>query len=98
MRAELPAGAEIFDAHTHLGLDIDGMIGDPDELLRIQRAHGITRSFFFCLDEPDRHPGFRAPNDRTLAFAERAPDELIPFVRLADASRAVHEAVLVLDE
>ena len=97
VRAELPTGAEVFDAHTHLGLDIDGMIGDPDELLRIQRAHGITRSFFFCLDEPDRHPGFRAPNDRTLAFAERAPDELIPFVRLDLTESPIDEAVRCLD-
>ena len=55
-RAELPAGAPVFDAHIHLGEDIDGMTGDPDELLPIQRAYGITRSNVFCLDEPDRHP------------------------------------------
>ena len=30
--AELPAGAEIFDAHTHLGNDIDGMTGRYEEL------------------------------------------------------------------
>ena len=28
--AELPAGAVLFDAHTHLGDDIDGMLGRPD--------------------------------------------------------------------
>ena len=72
VRDELPDDAELFDAHVHLGTDIDGMRGELDELLRIQRAHGITRSFMFCLDEPDRHPGFRAPNDRTLAFAEQS--------------------------
>ena len=65
-----PAGVELFDAHVHLGVDIDGMRGDLEELLRIQQAHRITRSFMFCLDEPDRQPGFRAPNDRTLAYAE----------------------------
>ena len=32
LRAELPAGADIFDAHTHLGDDIDGMAGRYDEL------------------------------------------------------------------
>jgi uncharacterized protein len=97
VRAELPEGAEIFDAHTHLGTDIDGMIGDFDELLRIQRAHGITRSFFFCLDEPDRHPGFRAPNDRTLAYAEKGAGELIPFVRLDLTESPIDEAVRCLD-
>src|SRR2546429_3778203 len=31
--------------------------------------------------EPDRHPGFKAANDRTLAFAERSKGRLIPFTR-----------------
>jgi uncharacterized protein len=97
VRAELPAGVEVFDAHTHLGLDIDGMRGERDELLRIQRAHGITCSFFFCLDEPDRHPGFQAPNDRTLEHAAAAPDDLIPFVRLDLTEGPVEEALRCLD-
>ena len=97
VRAELPPDAELFDAHVHLGLDIDGMRGDLDELLRIQRAHGISRSFMFCLDEPDRHPGFRAPNDRTLAFADQSDGELIPFVRLDLTESPIEEAVRCLD-
>jgi predicted TIM-barrel fold metal-dependent hydrolase len=97
VRAELPDGVEIFDAHTHLGLDIDGMRGELDELLRVQRTHGITRSFVFCLDEPDRHPGFRAPNDRTLAHAEAAGAELIPFVRLDLTESPIEEAIRCLD-
>lgn len=97
VRAELPGGVEVFDAHVHLGHDIDGMVGELDELLRIQRAHGITRSFMFCLDEPDRHPGFRAPNDRTLACAERSGGELIPFVRLDLTESPIDEAVRCLD-
>ena len=36
----------------------------------------------FCLDEADRHPAFRAANDRTLEFAGRSKGRLIPFVRL----------------
>ncbi|MHB1244509.1 MAG: amidohydrolase family protein [Gaiellaceae bacterium] len=97
VRAELPEDVEIFDAHTHLGLDIDGMRGELDELLRIQHAHRITRSFVFCLDEPDRHPGFRAPNDRTLALAARSDGELIPFVRLDLTESPIEEAVRCLD-
>ena len=44
--------------------------------------YGVGRAFMFCLDEPDRHPGFRAPNDRTLAYARESNGRLIPFVRL----------------
>jgi uncharacterized protein len=97
VRAELPEGATVFDAHTHLGVDIDGMRGERDELLRIQRRSGITRSFMFCLDEPDRHPAFRAANDRTLAHAAQSDGELIPFVRLDLTEGPVDEAIRCLD-
>src|SRR5262245_16078688 len=82
IRRLLPDGAEIFDAHLHLGTDIDGMIGDYDQLEELMRANGIARAFMFCLDEPDRHPAFSAANDRTLAYAARSEGRLIPFVRL----------------
>ena len=96
-RAELPAGTDVFDAHTHLGEDIDGMSGDRDELLAIQRAYGIVRSFMFCLDEPDRHPAFTAANDRTLAHGAAAPGELVPFVRLDLDETPIEEARRCLD-
>ena len=71
-RRLIPDGRDIFDAHLHLGHDIDGMVGDYDQLERTWRKYGISRAFMFCLDEPDRHPSFSAANDRTLAFAERS--------------------------
>jgi hypothetical protein len=51
----------------------------------------------FCLDEPDRHPGFRAPNDRTLAYARESNGRLIPFVRLDLNEDPVAEANRVID-
>src|SRR5262249_31456675 len=83
VRADLPADLDIFDAPTHLGTDIDGMVGRYEELLGAMDRFGVSRAFMFCLDEPDRHPGFRAGNDRTLEFAARSEGRLIPFVRLA---------------
>ncbi len=97
VRRELPAGAEIFDVHTHLGNDIDGMAGDLDELIGVMDRYGISQAFMFCLDEPDRHPGFRAANERTLAFAERSQGRLIPFVRLDLNESPAEEAERVLD-
>jgi predicted TIM-barrel fold metal-dependent hydrolase len=97
LREELPAGAEIFDAHTHLGTDIDGMVGRYDELEELMDRYRISRSNVFCLDEPDREPGFRAPNDRTLAFAERANGRLIPYVRLDLTEAPIEEAERCLD-
>ena len=97
LRRELPEGAEVFDAHTHLGNDIDGMGGDYDELLRVLDRYGVSRAFMFCMDEPDRHPAFRAPNDRTLEHAERSGGRLIPFVRLDLGEDPIGEATRCLD-
>ena len=93
----LPDGAEIFDAHLHLGHDIDGFSGQYEELERIMDAYGISRAFMFCMDEPDREPAFRAPNDRTLEHAERSNGRLIPFVRLDMNASPIEEAIRCLD-
>jgi predicted TIM-barrel fold metal-dependent hydrolase len=94
---ELPADAEIFDAHVHLGHDIDGMTGVYEDLERINDRYGISRCFMFCMDEVDRHPAFRAANDRTLAYAERSGGRLIPFVRLDLSEEPIEEATRCLD-
>jgi predicted TIM-barrel fold metal-dependent hydrolase len=94
---QLPAGVRLFDAHTHLGTDIDGMIGRYEELIRVMDGYDVERAFVFCLDEPDRHPGFRSGNDRTLAFAERSDGRLVPFVRLALDEGPLEEATRCLD-
>jgi len=97
LRRELPEGADIFDAHLHLGHDIDGMVGVYEDLERGMDKYGISRCFMFCLDEPDRHPGFQAGNDRTLAFGERSNGRMIPFVRLDLAEDPIGEATRMLD-
>jgi len=97
LRADLPNGVRIFDAHVHLGDDIDGMAGRRAELLAIMDEFGIDRAFMFCLDEPDRHPSFRAPNDRTLEHARASGGRLIPFVRLDLNESPIEEAERCLD-
>jgi predicted TIM-barrel fold metal-dependent hydrolase len=97
LSSELPENAYLFDVHTHLGNDIDGMNGWPDELLGMLDRHGFDRAFTFCMDEFDREPAFTAPNDRTLEHAERAGGRLVPFVRLDLAERPVEEAHRCLD-
>src|SRR6478735_7506476 len=97
MRRELPEESDIFDAHLHLGHDIDGMVGDYDDLERVMESYRISRAFMFCMDEPDRHPAFRAPNDRTLEYAERAEGRLVPYVRLDLSESPIEEAERCLD-
>src|ERR687883_2039757 len=86
LRRELPAGT-----------DIDGFRGDYEELERIHARFGVSRAFVFCLDDPDRHPAFRAANDRTLVYAERSGGRLIPFVRLDLSESPVEEATRCID-
>jgi predicted TIM-barrel fold metal-dependent hydrolase len=94
---ELPEGVRLFDAHTHLGADIDGMHGRYEELEAVLDRYGFEGAFVFCLDEHDREPGFCVPNDRTLAYAERSGGKLVPFVRLDLTERPLEEAVRALD-
>jgi uncharacterized protein len=97
LRATVPDGADIFDAHVHLGNDIDGFRGSYDELEKELDSYGASRCFMFCMDEPDRHPGFRAPNDRTLEHAARSKGRFIPFVRLDLGEDPIGEAERCLD-
>jgi len=94
---ELPADAYLFDVHTHLGHDIDGMNGWYEELTTTLDRYGFDRAFTFCMDEFDREPAFSVPNDRTLAHAERSQGQLVPFVRLDLTNQALEEAHRCLD-
>jgi predicted TIM-barrel fold metal-dependent hydrolase len=97
LRRELPEDVRLFDAHTHLGNDIDGMVGDYDELTSTLDRYGFAHAFVFCMDEHDREPAFCVPNDRTLAHAERTGGRLVPFVRLDLTTNPLEEAKRCLD-
>jgi predicted TIM-barrel fold metal-dependent hydrolase len=97
LRAELPQ-TPIFDAHVHLGNDVDGMAGTYEELTAICDRYGIERCFAFSLDEPDSHPAFSKPNDRMLAYAEHSQGRLIPFVRLNLDESPLEETRRCLDK
>lgn len=97
LRSELPEGALLFDVHTHLGHDIDGMTGSYEELTAGLDRYGISRAFTFCLDERDREPAFSVANDRTMAHTARSEGRLLPFVRLDLTARPLDEARRCLD-
>ena len=96
--ALLPAGCAPFDAHTHLGLDEDGHSLSVEEHLRLMDEAGVAGAIVFALNEPDREPAYRAPNDRVLQWASEVPDRLFPFVRLSlDDEDTLREAERCLD-
>ncbi len=88
----VPAGAEIVDVHTHLGVDEDGRRLDLTTLLRRLDDAGIDRACAFALHDPDRVPAYRVPNDRVLAWAAESRGRVIPFCRLDPGDDPVGEA------
>jgi hypothetical protein len=91
--ALLPPGTAVLDAHTHLGLDEDGQSLDPDGLLAaLDEVAPDARACTFPLHDPDRHPGYRRPNDRVLAWAAESGGRLIPYCRLDPSEDPVGEA------
>jgi predicted TIM-barrel fold metal-dependent hydrolase len=93
----VPEGAGIFDAHVHVGRDIDGMVAPLEELVAFLRRTGVERAFAFCLDEPDREPAFRAANDRTLEAAAQSDGLLVPFARVDLAEGPIEELTRSLE-
>jgi uncharacterized protein len=87
----LPPEAEVFDAHTHLGLDEDGRSLDLPTLLSQLDAAGARRACVFPLHDPERSPSYTVPNDRVLRWATESEGRLIPFCRLDPAEDPVVE-------
>jgi predicted TIM-barrel fold metal-dependent hydrolase len=86
-----PTDAEVFDAHTHLGLDEDGRSLTLPQLLSQLDDAGARRACVFPLHDPERTPAYRVPNDRVLAWAAESEERLIPFCRLDPAEDPLAE-------
>jgi predicted TIM-barrel fold metal-dependent hydrolase len=92
-----PPGLRVWDAHTHLGVDEDGFTLTVEELLETMQAQGVERAFSFPLNDPDRHPGYRVPNDRVLHWAAESGGAIVPFCRLDLTEDPIAEAERCLD-
>lgn len=81
-REGIPDGLEIFDAHSHIGEDLDGRRMTAEGMRERQRAAGISRSIVFPLNDPNASEDFSGPNDVLWEAYEAHPDHLVPFFRL----------------
>ena len=50
LRGLIPSGSDVFDAHLHLGTDLDGMIGDYEQLEQLMGRYDIARAFVFVVN------------------------------------------------
>src|ERR1017187_3074367 len=92
VRRMRPADAEVIDAHTHLGLDEDGRSLTLEQLLSQLDDAGARRACVFALHDPERHPAYRVPNDRVLAWSGESDGRLVPFCRLDPAEIPLAES------
>jgi predicted TIM-barrel fold metal-dependent hydrolase len=83
-------GAEVFDAHTHIGHnDPDGMHQTAEELIAGLELAGARGAFVFPMHEPDGYPN---ANDRVIRAALETDGLLIPFCRMNPHVDPVPEA------
>jgi len=86
-----PEGAEVIDAHTHLGLDEDGRSLTLEQLLNQLDAAEARRACVFPLHDPERVPSYSLPNDRVIEWAGESDGRLTPFCRLDPAEDPLDE-------
>jgi uncharacterized protein len=93
LRDLLPSGSAVLDAHTHLGADEDGQSLALDRLIEyLDQVDFQARAIVFALNDPDRRPAYRIPNDRVLQWARESEGRLCAFCRLDPADDPVAEA------
>ena len=72
----------VWDAHAHIGKDVDGHVLTADDLLAELHRYHVHGAVIFPFDDPDQGDTFEVPNDRVWKAHEQAPDRLVPFMRL----------------
>lgn len=79
---KVPSGVEVFDAHAHIGADVDGRTMTADGMSERMRAAGVARSIVFPLNDPNALDDYSGPNDVVWAAYEENPRDFVPFFRL----------------
>jgi predicted TIM-barrel fold metal-dependent hydrolase len=82
VRKTIPSGTRVFDAHAHIGEDVDGRTMTAAGMKERMDAAGVVRTIVFPLNDPNAHDDYSGPNDVVWAAYEEHPDALVPFFRL----------------
>jgi predicted TIM-barrel fold metal-dependent hydrolase len=82
VQSKIPAGVEVFDAHTHIGVDMDGRTMTAAGMKARMEAAGAARSIVFPLNDPNARDDYSGPNDVVWAAYEEYPETFVPFFRL----------------
>jgi len=81
VRDRLPEGG-VFDAHAHIGTDVDGRMMTAEGMRERMLAAGVVRSIVFPLNDPNARDDYSGPNDVVWKAHEDHPGFFVPFFRL----------------
>ena len=81
-RAKIPADVEVFDAHAHIGADVDGRTMTAGGMRERMAAAGVEKSIVFPLNDPNARDDYSGPNDVVWNAHEEFPGAFVPFFRL----------------
>jgi hypothetical protein len=82
VRGRIPAGTQVFDAHAHIGVDVDGRTMTAAGMKERMDAAGVSRTIVFPLNDPNARDDYSGPNDVIWDAYEQHPDRFVPFFRL----------------
>jgi uncharacterized protein len=82
VREKIPPGTEVFDAHAHIGADVDGRVMPVEGMVERMDAAGVARAVVFPLNDPNARDDYSGPNDVIWNAFEEHPDRFVPFFRL----------------
>lgn len=82
VQGKIPVGTQVFDAHTHVGMDVDGRTMTAAGLKARMEAANVHKSVIFPLNDPNARDDFSGPNEVVWAAYEEYPDSFVPFFRL----------------
>ena len=82
VQGKIPSGVGVFDAHAHIGADVDGRTMTAEGMRERMLAAGVTRSIVFPLNDPNARDDYSGPNDVVWKAHEDYPGFFVPFFRL----------------
>jgi predicted TIM-barrel fold metal-dependent hydrolase len=81
-KEKIPAGVEVFDAHAHIGADVDGRTMTAEQMRDLMDAADVRKSIVFPLNDPNARDDYSGPNDVVWNAYEEYPSAFVPFFRL----------------
>ena len=82
VQAKIPSSVEVFDAHAHIGADVDGRTMTAGQMRDHMEAAGVKKSIVFPLNDPNARDDYSGPNDVIWGAYEEHPAHFVPFFRL----------------